>query len=201
MMQEHQEPEIRVMSTSRDFPHHSELSNRSQSESTAAAVAAAAAANKKSAIRRIYRNLIVFSISSMLFNSSQKGIDTLQTSLNTSNNLGIYFHLVYSGVSAIFCFFLPIVSIKLLGYKWTIVVFQFMSTSYILANQFRHVYTLLPAAALHGIASVVLYALHGSLIASLAKDYLSYTKKHRGQTFIKFFAIYGTFFHVSKFSI
>lgn len=157
---------------------------------------------KKSAKRRIYRNLIVFSISTMLFNSSQKGIDNLQTSLNSSNNLGVYFHIVYSGVSALFCFFLPIISMKLLGYKWTIVVNQIISTSYILGNYFKHIYTLLPAAALHGIASVVLHSVHGSLIASLAKDYLLlYTKQHKGQTFVKFFAINGVFVHFSKSAI
>lgn len=110
-------------------------------------------------IRRIYRNLIVFSISMMLFNSSQKGIDNLQTSLNSSNNLGLYFQLVYSGVSALSSFYLPIVSMKQLGYKWKIFLYQIISTSYILANHFPYTYTLMPSAVLHGISSVVLYAL------------------------------------------
>lgn len=78
----------------------------------------------KSAIRR---NLTVFSILAMLFNSSQKRIANLQISHNSSNILDLNFQIAYSSVSA------AVVSMKLhwnihldwqirkkvlFGYKW-----------------------------------------------------------------------------------
>lgn len=179
---------------------HENVSSQSPSPSPSRPNSELTNAEKKSAIRRIYRNLIVFSLSSMFFEASQKGVDSVQILLNSSSskNLGLYVHLISSGVSIIFCFFLPIISMKEFGYKWTLVVYQTISLGYILANEFRYIYIVLPAAALHGISSVVLYSLHGSLIASLTKDYLSYTNQQKGKTLVRFFAINGVILHFSK---
>jgi hypothetical protein len=148
--------------------------------------------------RRIYRNLIIFSFSSLLYNSSQNGLDTLQTSLYSSNNLGLLVHLTSSAISALFCFFLPIMSFKLLGFKWTLVVAQAISTTYIVANQIGDSYTLMPAAALHGVSNLVLYALHGSFIAVLAKDYCAYSKSSRTKTLFRFFTINSSITQLSE---
>ena len=151
---------------------------------------------KRSMRRRVYKNLIALSISSLFHSSSQSGLHSLQTSLN-SQTLGTVSIISSSAVSTVSSFFLPIIGFKLLGFKWTAIVAQFISISYIIANYFPSYYTLIPASIIHGLTDVTLMVLHSSLIAALAKQYSNFSTRRPELTLIKFFAISSAISHLS----
>ena len=147
--------------------------------------------------RRIYKNLIAFSVSFLLYSSSNSGLHALQSSLNSVNNLGLISLLSSSAASSISSFFLPVIGFKLLGFKWTAIVAQFFSISYIIANYFPGYFTLTSASIIHGISNITLWALHGSLIAALAKQYSNYSTRKPELILVKFFAISSAISHLN----
>ena len=147
--------------------------------------------------RRIYKNLIVFSISFLFYSSSQSGLHSLQAALN-SQTKGTLSLLSSSAASSISSFFLPIIGFKLLGFKWTAIVAQFISISYIVANYYPCYSTLIPASVIHGLSNVTLWILHSSLVSALAKQYSNYSTRRPELILVKFFAIASLISHQSE---
>jgi cation transport ATPase len=151
---------------------------------------------KRSMRRRVYKNLIAISLAMLFHNSSQSGLQSLQTSYN-SQTLSIVSLVSSSAASSISSFFIPVIGFKLLGFKWTAIVAQFISISYVIANYFPSYYTLIPASIIHGLTDVTLMILRSSLVAALAKQYSNFSTRRPELTLIKFFAISSAISHLS----
>lgn len=147
---------------------------------------------------RIYRNLIVVSLSSLFYMSTLDGINSLQNSLNSAHLLGPIVHLTTSFTKVIFCLYLPLITLKLLGFKWSLIVAQSITISFIIANEFKLSGILIPSAVLHAIGSLIIYPLHTAFIAMLAKQFSNYTHENPVQTLVKFFAVSSSLNHFSK---
>ncbi|CAF1230371.1 unnamed protein product [Adineta steineri] len=85
-------------------------------------------------IRKIYKNLIILSISFVLLFTAYSGISTLQSSLNTKNNVGVnsliitYSFLIFSSIAFIG------ICMDLFGLKFTMIIATIGYIFYIAAN-------------------------------------------------------------------
>ncbi len=125
--------------------------------------------------RKHRRYLFGLAVAFMLTFTAYGSLQNLQSSLNYDNGLGLASLSVIYGCLTVSCLLAPVV-IRALGTKWTIVVGL---TSYILytaANFYPEFYTLIPAAALLGVAAGPLWAAQGTYLTTLAislSDYIN----------------------------
>lgn len=148
--------------------------------------------------RKIKKNLIVFSFSYMLYTASQTKTTTFSSKVDKVG-LGLLVFLASTISSIVVSFVLPKLSLKLIGFKWSIAVAEALSIALIVANYLAYVSTLLIASILHGIGDVVLMVVHGTLIATLAKDYATYSKRKPEEIMLKFFAVNAMITKISWF--
>lgn len=153
--------------------------------------------------KTIYKNLLAVSFSYLFHCSAYNGLNNLQSSLNSHENLGVYTLLCSSLSFLLSCLFVPILSCKLLGFKWSFVLCECVTLLYVVANYFPSFYTLVPAASAFGIALSTLWTLQGTFIVHLSNEYasiLSKKDKHLEKIMFKFFGIFMIIFQISKLS-
>jgi hypothetical protein len=147
-------------------------------------------AERKSNIRGIWRNLLVFSVSIFFVFSASNSINMLQSSVNSKDGLGVRTLQVISISFTISCLFLPSLMAKYCGFKWPLVFSELCMGLYVLANFYPSFYTLLPAAVLFGCATSVVWTFQGSLISHLATEYSQLTGGKLDMILIKFLGIF-----------
>lgn len=154
-----------------------------------------------SAKYRIYKNVIVVAFSYLLQFSATNGLNSLQSSLNSHENLGVYSLLTMSVSFLISCLFVPMFLCRLIGYKWSLVLSQHVALFFIVSNYFPSFYTLLPASVLYGAALSVLWTLQGSFIVHMSNEYgvvCAERQLHHEKIMFKFFGIFMIIFQLSK---
>ena len=155
-------------------------------------------AEQKAIKRRILKNLFVFSISFLLVFSAANAINNLQSSVNSKGELGVYILVTISVSFTFSCLFLPSILAKYGGFKWPMVVSEISMGLFVLANLFPYEFVLLPAAALFGVATSVLWTFQGSIISHLATEYAMYSKRKLDNVLIRFFGIFYFIYLTSK---
>ena len=151
--------------------------------------------------RRIYKNVIVVSLSYLLQFSAFNGLNSLQSSLNSHGNLGVYTLLTISISFLLNCLFVPLFLCRLMGFKWSLVLSQLTVIGYVIANYFPSWFTLIPSAAIYGAALSVLWTLQGSFIVHMSNEYAvvcAYRQLHHENIMFKFFGIFMIIFQLSK---
>ncbi|CAF1362774.1 unnamed protein product [Adineta steineri] len=147
-------------------------------------------------IRKIYKNLILLSLSFIILFTAYNGMVTLQSSLNTKNNVGVnsliitYSFLIFSSIA------LTGVCMDLFGLKFTIIIGAIGYIFYIAANIKPLPVLMYISAALVGLAAAPLWTAKATYLNQIAR----YHSQHKNQSheisvslfFGIFFALFGT---------
>ncbi|XP_041456438.1 protein unc-93 homolog A-like [Lytechinus variegatus] len=116
---------------------------------------------------RYWKNLIVLSLACMFMFSAYSALANLQSSLHYSEGLGVAsLCAIYIGV-IISSLFAPLV-IWVLKVKWTLVVCSVFYAVFSASNIYPAVYTLIPAAALLGLAASPFWTAIGTYLTTSA---------------------------------
>ncbi|CAF0869436.1 unnamed protein product [Brachionus calyciflorus] len=148
--------------------------------------------------RKVIKNLIVFSISYLLQFSAAAGLNNLQSSLNSYQNLGVTALLTASLTFTLTCLFLPNIMLRFMGFKWPLILTQSFISLFILANFKATFWTLIPMSILFGIALGSLWTYQGTFVAHLAHDYNKYSAVKNENILVKFFGIFFLLFQLHQ---
>ncbi|CAL8314826.1 unnamed protein product [Boreogadus saida] len=108
--------------------------------------------------RRNFKNVLVVSIGFLSLFTAYGGLQSLQSSLNAEEGMGVAsLSVVYASI-IISSMFLPPLMIKNLGCKWTIVVSMACYVSYSFGNLYPGWYTLIPTSAILGLGGSPLWS-------------------------------------------
>ncbi|KAJ3607211.1 hypothetical protein NHX12_026724 [Muraenolepis orangiensis] len=109
-------------------------------------------------ISRNFKNVLVVSIGFLSLFTAFGGLQSLQSSLNAEEGMGVAsLSVIYASI-IISSMFLPPLLIKNLGCKWTIVVSMACYVSYSFGNLYPGWYTLIPTSAILGLGGSPLWS-------------------------------------------
>ncbi|KAK0143084.1 Protein unc-93 A [Merluccius polli] len=109
-------------------------------------------------INRNLKNVLVVSIGFLSLFTAYGGLQSLQSSLNAKEGMGVAsLSIIYASI-IISSMFLPPIMIKNLGCKWTIVVSMACYVSYSIGNLYPGWYTLIPTSAILGLGGSPLWS-------------------------------------------
>ena len=149
----------------------------------------------KSQKRRIYKNVLLVSISFLLLFVAFESMSKLQSSINAVDNLGLWSSVVIYASLILSCLFVPSLVISKLTLKWTMVASILCYSTYIAAQFYPQVrafrtliqftlltlsqtislhstsqfYTLLPTGAVVGLAAAPLWSAKCSFLTQSAR--------------------------------
>ncbi|XP_043963364.1 protein unc-93 homolog A [Gambusia affinis] len=109
-------------------------------------------------ISRNFKNVLVVSTGFLSLFTAYGGLQSLQSSLNAAQGMGVAsLSVIYAGI-IISSMFLPPIMIKNLGCKWTIVVGMVCYVSYSFGNLYPGWYTLIPTSFILGLGGSPLWS-------------------------------------------
>uniref|UniRef100_A0A3B3CE74 Protein unc-93 homolog A n=2 Tax=Oryzias melastigma TaxID=30732 RepID=A0A3B3CE74_ORYME len=109
-------------------------------------------------ISRNFKNVLVVSIGFLSLFTAYGGLQSLQSSLNAEEGMGVAsLSVIYASI-IISSMFLPPIMIKNLGCKWTIVVGMACYVSYSVGNLYPGWYTLIPTSFILGLGGSPLWS-------------------------------------------
>lgn len=109
-------------------------------------------------ISRNFKNVLVVSIGFLSLFTAYGGLQSLQSSLNAEDGMGVAsLSVIYASI-IVSSMFLPPIMIKNLGCKWTIVVGMGCYVSYSLGNLYPGWYTLIPTSVILGLGGSPLWS-------------------------------------------
>uniref|UniRef100_A0A667ZEZ4 Protein unc-93 homolog A n=1 Tax=Myripristis murdjan TaxID=586833 RepID=A0A667ZEZ4_9TELE len=107
---------------------------------------------------RNFKNVLVVSIGFLSLFTAYGGLQSLQSSLNAEEGMGVAsLSVIYASI-IISSMFLPPIMIKNLGCKWTIVVSMACYVSYSFGNLYPGWYTLIPTSVILGLGGSPLWS-------------------------------------------
>ncbi|XP_068199315.1 protein unc-93 homolog A [Antennarius striatus] len=109
-------------------------------------------------ISRNFKNVLVVSIGFLSLFTAYGGLQSLQSSLNAEDGMGVTSLSVIYGSIIVSSMFLPPIMIKNLGCKWTIVVGMACYVSYSFGNLLPGWYTLIPTSVILGLGGSPLWS-------------------------------------------
>ena len=112
--------------------------------------------------------MFFFSLSYLFQFAAYNGLTNLQTSINSSDNLGLNSMITISLSFSLTCLYLPPLFYKWMnGFKWPLVISHAFLSVFVLANFYPSNYTLIPASILGGAAMGLLWTYQGNYIIYL----------------------------------
>ncbi|XP_029352746.1 protein unc-93 homolog A [Echeneis naucrates] len=109
-------------------------------------------------ISRNFKNVLVVSIGFLFLFTAYGGLQSLQSSLNAEEGMGVAsLSVIYASI-IISSMFLPPIMIKNLGCKWTIVAGMACYVSYSFGNLYPGWYTLMPTSVILGLGGSPLWS-------------------------------------------
>ncbi|AWP20367.1 putative protein unc-93 -like A-like [Scophthalmus maximus] len=109
-------------------------------------------------ISRNFKNILVVSIGFLFLFTAYGGLQSLQSSLNAEDGMGVVsLSVIYASI-IVSSMFLPPIMIKNLGCKWTIVVSMACYVSYSFGNLYPGWYTLIPTSVVLGLGGSPLWS-------------------------------------------
>ncbi|XP_069949138.1 UNC93-like protein [Cherax quadricarinatus] len=140
----------------------------------------------------IMKNIVVISIAFSLLFTSFNSMSNLQSSINkidgTASLTVLYGAFVFS------CCFLPSWLLSLLKEKYTIALSMFCYSSYIAAQFYPEIYTLVPTAVILGLGAAPLWASRSIYLTKVGLRYASLVGENSDVIITKFFGIFSMFF-------
>ena len=148
--------------------------------------------------KRIFKNLLVICLCFMCLFTAFQALSNLQSSINCDAGLGlaslstIYATLVVSAI------FIPSITIRYLGMKWTIAAATLCYAVYIAANFYPSWATLIPTSALLGLSAAPLWAAKSTYVTTIGKRYALISGNTENAIINRFFGIFFLFFQSSQ---
>ncbi|KAE8601856.1 hypothetical protein XENTR_v10013815 [Xenopus tropicalis] len=105
-----------------------------------------------------FKNILIVSFGFLLLFTAFGGLQTLQSSLNSDEGLGVASLSVIYGALIISSVFVPSILIKKIGLKWTIFASMCCHVTYSLGNFYASWYTLIPTSLILGFGGAPLWA-------------------------------------------
>ncbi|XP_055598607.1 UNC93-like protein [Uranotaenia lowii] len=149
---------------------------------------------------RIIKNIAILGFAFMIHFTAFHGTSNLQSSVHRDGSLGaltlasIYGSLILSNI------FLPVMVIRWLGCKWTIVVSFIAYMPYIAAQFYPRFYTLIPAGLAVGFGGGPLWCAKCTYLSVIAEAF-SVIKKRKVKAdylIVKFFALFFVFYQLAQ---
>ncbi|KXJ84175.1 hypothetical protein RP20_CCG018066 [Aedes albopictus] len=149
---------------------------------------------------RIVKNIAILGFAFMIHFTAFHGTSNLQSSVHSDGSLGaftlasIYGSLILSNI------FLPVMVIRWLGCKWTIVVSFVAYMPYIAAQFFPRFYTLIPAGLAVGFGGGPLWCAKCTYLSVIAEAF-SVIKKRKVKAdylIVKFFGLFFVFYQLAQ---
>ncbi|XP_078575853.1 protein unc-93 homolog A-like [Branchiostoma floridae x Branchiostoma japonicum] len=127
--------------------------------------------HQSSFTKRIWKNLLVLSSAFLLNFTAFRGLQNLQSTLNSEAGLGVVsLSCVYASM-VLSCMYAPFFIHKVGSCKWTIVVCFFGHVLYTGSNFYPSWYTLMPSSVLLGAISGPLWTAQNTYLTSSAQEY------------------------------
>ncbi|XP_060947674.1 protein unc-93 homolog A [Limanda limanda] len=109
-------------------------------------------------ISRNFKNVLVVSVGFLFLFTAYGGLQSLQSSLNAEDGMGVAsLSVIYASI-IVSSMFLPPIMIKNLGCKWTIVAGMVCYVSYSFGNLYPGWYTLIPTSVILGLGGSPLWS-------------------------------------------
>ncbi|XP_078412881.1 protein unc-93 homolog A isoform X2 [Cetorhinus maximus] len=142
-------------------------------------------------IDRTTKNILVVSFGFLLLFTAFGGLQSIQSSLNSDQGLGLASLSVIYGALILSSMFLPPIMIKYFGCKWTIVISMCCYVTFSIGNFYPSWYTLIPTAIILGTGGAPLWSAKCTYLTTCG---YRYAKDHNkiGENIVNQY--FGTFF-------
>ena len=147
--------------------------------------------------RRAFKNLIVLSSAFMIVYTAFVSLQTLQSTLNAHQGIGVTSLSCIYAAQVVSCLFSPWI-ISRLKIKWSIAAAFAMFIVYILTNFYPEDYVIIPTALLLGLLSGPMWSSQSTYLTTLAIQYAQSMEQLNDLTISKFNGIFCGIFQLSQ---
>uniref|UniRef100_A0A182MYP9 UNC93-like protein n=1 Tax=Anopheles dirus TaxID=7168 RepID=A0A182MYP9_9DIPT len=149
---------------------------------------------------RIVKNIAVLGIAFMIHFTAFHGTSNLQSSLHNDGSLGAYTLACIYGSLILSNLFLPVLVIRHLGCKWTIVVSFIAYMPYIAAQFYPSFATLIPSGLAVGFGGGPLWCAKCTYLSIIAEAFSVATRRKVRTEYliVKFFSLFFVFYQLAQ---
>ncbi|XP_068041294.1 protein unc-93 homolog A [Anomalospiza imberbis] len=148
-------------------------------------------------MERNLKNVLVISFGFLLLFTAYSGLQSLQSSLNAEEGLGVASLSVLFAALTLSSMFLPPIIIKKLGCKWTIAVSMCCYVTYSLGNFYASWYTLIPTSVILGLGGAPLWSAKCTYLTIAGTSYAEKAGKNAKDIINQYFGIFFLVFQTS----
>ncbi|XP_058658519.1 protein unc-93 homolog A isoform X2 [Ammospiza nelsoni] len=148
-------------------------------------------------MERNLKNVLVISFGFLLLFTAYSGLQSLQSSLNAEEGLGVASLSVLYAALTLSSMFLPPIIIKKLGCKWTIAVSMCCYVAYSLGNFYASWYTLIPTSMILGLGGAPLWSAKCTYLTIAGTLYADKAGKSAKDIINQYFGIFFLVFQTS----
>ncbi|XP_031360388.2 protein unc-93 homolog A [Lonchura striata] len=148
-------------------------------------------------MERNLKNVLVISFRFLLLFTAYSGLQSLQSSLNAEEGLGVASLSVLFAALTLSSMFLPPIIIKMLGCKWTIAVSMCCYITYSLGNFYASWYTLIPTSVILGLGGAPLWSAKCTYLTIAGTSYAEKAEKNAKDIINQYFGIFFLVFQTS----
>ncbi|XP_077342639.1 protein unc-93 homolog A isoform X2 [Lithobates pipiens] len=143
------------------------------------------------------KNVLVVSFGFLLLFTAFGGLQSLQSSLNADEGLGVASLSIIYGALILSSMFVPPIVIQKLGCKWTIVVSMCCYITYSLGNFYPSWYTLVPTSVILGFGGAPLWAAKCTYLTISGNRYAKIAEKEGKDIVNQYFGLFFLIFQSS----
>ncbi|KAM5163098.1 protein unc-93 homolog A [Mantella aurantiaca] len=148
-------------------------------------------------MNKYLKNILVVSFGFLLLFTAFGGLQSLQSSLNADEGLGVASLSIIYGALIISSMFVPPILIQKIGCKWTIVVSMCCYVTYSLGNFYPSWYTLIPTSVILGFGGAPLWAAKCTYLTISGNRYAKVVKKEGKDIVSQYFGLFFLIFQSS----
>uniref|UniRef100_A0A8C3RFP7 Protein unc-93 homolog A n=1 Tax=Cyanoderma ruficeps TaxID=181631 RepID=A0A8C3RFP7_9PASS len=143
------------------------------------------------------KNVLVISFGFLLLFTAYGGLQSLQSSLNSEEGLGVASLSVLYAALILSSMFLPPILIKKLGCKWTIAISMCCYIAFSLGNFYASWYTLIPTSVILGLGGAPLWSAKCTYLTIAGTSYAEKAGKNAKDIINQYFGVFFLVFHVN----
>ena len=144
--------------------------------------------------RRVWKNIIVISISFFFIFGSMSSLLRLQSTLNQVEGMGVITLSILYATVVISSMFVPKLMTRFIGHRWTIVVSLLGYIAYMAANGYAVWSTMIPASVWVGLSAAPLWTAQCSYFTIIAQHYQRLTGQTAQHVVSRFFGLFFLFY-------
>ena len=145
---------------------------------------------RRSLISHIKKNIFVITITFCLLFISMDGLDSLQSSLNHQQGIGVITSCIVFSVNLLTSLFLPKFIIHKLGHRWTMALSSLGHLPWMASNGYAVWATMVPASVIIGVCSTLLWTSQAVYFTEAATLYSKISGEKQDIILSKFFGFF-----------